>query len=371
MISGIDKRKSCFYYSSKLLTVFQTCLILTLFLQVLSYGSGAGASDSASGNVTIFIYHRFGESRYPTTNVGVDRFHEQMSYLKDHDYQVIPLSALVNALKSGQPLPEKAAVITIDDGYLSVYNEAWPVLKSFGYPFTLFLNVEAVNRKYQDFISWDQARELAAVGVDIQDHTYSHHRLADRPDGMDDAAYRAWIAADLAKGSEILLKELGNRPGYLALPYGEYNSIVMEEVRARGYEAVFTQDPGSVSEQTDPFMVPREPILGNDWASMDHFKSVLERVDLPIADITPDIDPFIEPAPSCFCARLIHPERYRTSTFGIYVSEVGWNKGTLEKDVVCVANSSVLKRRSNRVAVSAREKDTGRTAIRFWLLIRP
>lgn len=157
-----------------------------------------------------------------------------MAYLKDHDYQVIPISLVVNALKNGRLIPEKTAVITIDDGYLSVYSEAWPVLKFFSYPFTLFLNVEAINRKYKDFVTWDQVRELASAGVDIHDHTYSHHRLADRPEGMDDAAYRAWIAADLAKGSEILLKELGYRPRYLALPYGEYNNIVMEEAGARG-----------------------------------------------------------------------------------------------------------------------------------------
>ena len=134
---------------------------------------------------------------------------------------------------------------------------------------------------------------------------------------------------------------------------------------------MFTQDPGFVSEQTDLFMIPREPIVGNDWASMSHFKSVLERVDLPITDMTPDIDPFTEAAPARFCARLVHTERYRTGSLGIYVSELGWNKGILEKDVVCISNFSVLKKRSNRVAVSAKEKDTGRTAIRFWLLVRP
>ena len=355
----------------RLLSITPLCFNLIFFLLVLFYVSGAGAFDTVSGNVTIFIYHRFGDSRYPTTNVGVDRFREQMAYLKNHDYHVIPISLVVNALKNGRSIPEKTAVITIDDGYLSVYNDAWPILKSFGYPFTIFLNVEAINRKYKDFVSWDQVRELASAGVDIQDHTYSHHRLADRPEGMDDAAYRAWIAADLAKGSEILLKELGYRPRCLALPYGEYNNIVMEEAKAHGYEAVFTQDPGSVSKQTDLFMIPREPILGNDWASMSHFKSVLERVDLPIVDMTPDLGPFTEAAPACFCARLVHPERYRTGSFGIYVSELGWDKGILEKDVVCISNSSVLKRRSNRVAVSAKEKNTGRTAIRFWLLVRP
>ncbi|MEA1934547.1 MAG: polysaccharide deacetylase family protein [Thermodesulfobacteriota bacterium] len=355
----------------KLLSITLLCFNLMFFLLVLFYVSGAGAFDTVSENVTIFIYHRFGDSRYPTTNVGVDRFREQMAYLKDHDYQVIPISLVVKALKNGRSIPAKAAVITIDDGYLSVYNDAWPILKSFGYPFTIFLNVKAINRKYKDFVTWDQVREMAAAGVDIQDHTYSHHRLADRPEGMDDAAYRAWIADDLAKGSEILLKKLGYRSRYLALPYGEYNNIVMEEAGALGYEAVFTQDPGSVSKQTDLFMIPREPILGNDWASMSHFKSVLERVDLPITDMTPDLDPFTEAAPARFCARLVHPERYRTGSLGIYVSELGWNKGILEKDVVCINNSSVLKRRSNRVAVSAKEKNTGRTAIRFWLLVKP
>jgi len=83
----------------RLLSIAPLCFNLMFFLPVLFYVSGAGAFDTVSGNVTIFIYHRFGDSRYPTTNVGVDRFREQMAYLKDHDYQVIPISLVVNGLQ--------------------------------------------------------------------------------------------------------------------------------------------------------------------------------------------------------------------------------------------------------------------------------
>lgn len=322
------------------------------------------------GDVTVLIYHRFGESKYPTTNVATERFREQMAYLSENSFNVVPLSTLVRALKKGDPLPEKAVVITIDDGYKSTYTQAWPICKSFGYSFSVFLYGKAVDSGYRNFITWEQAREMAAAGVDFQDHGYSHAKFGSRPEGMDEDAYRAWIRADFVKSSRLLKEKLGVSPHILALPYGEYNSIVIEEAKKLDYAAVLTQDPGAVSEKTSPFAIPREPILGNDWATMDHFAMVLNRVDLPVAEIVPAIVPLTDNTPKRFGARLVYPDRYVPGSIGIYVSELGWHQAQSEGDFVYVANQAPLSRRMNRVLVSATEKKTGRTAVRYWLLIQ-
>jgi hypothetical protein len=128
------------------------------------------------------------------------------------------------------------------------------------------------------------------------------------------------------------------------------------------------QDPGSISPDTDLFAIPREPILGYEWSTMDHFKMVLERADLPFTAMEPVKVVVGETVPG-FSVRLLYPERYRPETLGIYVSELGWQPATLHNGLVSLANDRPLTRRINRVAVSGREKETNRTAIRFWLLV--
>ncbi|MFC1845473.1 polysaccharide deacetylase, partial [Thermodesulfobacteriota bacterium] len=113
----------------------------------------------------------------------------------------------------------------------------------------------------------------------------------------------------------------------------------------------------------------REPILGNDWSTMEHFQKILERVDLPLVGETPALGLLPDKKPERFGAKLLYPDRYIEGTLGIYVSELGWQRATLENNFVGIANSVELKRKINRVAISGREKESGRTAIRYWMLV--
>lgn len=328
-------------------------------------------TNEIRGDATIFIYHHFDDDRYPTTNVSLENFKEQMAYLADNNYKVIPLAELVDLLVTKKRLPEKVAVITIDDGYKTIYNNAWPVLKKHGFPFTVFLYVEGIERGYKNYLTWDQIKEMQAAGVDFQDHSFSHHYLADKPVGLNEEEYRTWIKKDLARGASILTVKLGKRPRFFAIPYGEYNRIVIEEAKKVGYDAIFTQDGGSVSSDTDTAMISREPILGNDWSQLKHFKNVLERVDLPIDNLEPSLEPLTNSTPSTFGARLLYPDRYNKGSFGIYVSELGWQKAQIEGDHVYIENTKPLTRKLNRVMINAKERGSGRTALRFWLLVKP
>jgi peptidoglycan/xylan/chitin deacetylase (PgdA/CDA1 family) len=333
--------------------------IISIFLIICSLTGNAFSQESVAvdishkENVTIFIYHKFGEDRYPTTNVAVDRFAEQLQFLGDNGYAVLPLADIVKKIHNQETLPIKAAVITIDDGYSSIYDNAWPLLK-----------------KYKNFLTWQQIKEMQDAGVDFQDHGYSHHRFGERPDGMDEQEYRRWIKDDLIKGNDILTRHLGYKPMLLALPYGEYNTIIQEEAKSVGYDAVFSQDPGSVSSTIDLFAVPREPILGNEWASMPHFEKILKRRDLPFTNMLPQAKPLFNSNPDKFCVDLNNPKLYRENSLGIYVSELGWQKGNLHEGRLCVDNNATLIRRYYRVAVCGIENDCGKTAIRYWLLMK-
>ena len=345
----------------KLLSLLFCCLWL---LPPIGTVSAQTVFDS-----TVLIYHRFGESQYPTTNVSVEQFREQMAYLSANNYRVVALGELVQALNGKKSLPAKSVVITIDDGYKSVYLEAWPVLKAYGYPFTVFINAKSISSGFSNYMNWDEVLDLHENGVDIQDHSYAHNRLVDRPAGMSDGEYRGWIREDLRRNMKIISEKLGSESSFFAIPYGEYNQEVMAVARKLGYQAILTQDPGSVSRESDPHMLPREAILGDEWATMPHFKRILRRVDLPITDLHPAFGN-VEAAPDYYSARLLHADRYESDGFGIYVSELGWLPFRRKGDKLIAPGGTRLSRRLNRVMLKAREKKSGRIAVRSWLLVR-
>ena len=349
--------------------------LLFIFFLVFLFASQGIAKETDSSAVeesgaTVLIYHRFGEDRYPSTNIDIERFREQLEYLKTNDYTVISLQQLVHFLQIEAQLPERSVVITIDDGYKSVYENAWPLLRDYGYPFTVFLYVKATENKHWNYLTWDQVKEMKAGGADFQNHGFAHDHMAFKPSEMNMDEYRTWIRADLAASTRILSEELKEEPRFFAVPYGEYNKTLFDEIRSFGYEAILLQDPGSVSSDSDPWAIPREPILGTDWSTMHHFKMVLERADLPIEGEIPGAGWLSTTVPELFGAQLLYPDRYIPGTLGIYVSELGWQKANLESNFASITSSSSLSRRINRVAISGREKKSGRTAIRYWMLVR-
>jgi peptidoglycan/xylan/chitin deacetylase (PgdA/CDA1 family) len=349
--------------------LFFSLIVFSILFNSSVYAEETDNSESGREGATVLIYHRFDENKYPSTNIAVERFREQLEFLKNNNYTVISLEQLVRSLKEGIKLPDRSVVITIDDGYRSVYTGAWPVLKQFGYPFTVFVYAKATENKHWNYLNWDQIREMKESGVDFQNHGFAHEHMAFKPLGMNMEEYKAWIRADLAVSTKIMAEELKERPRFFAVPYGEYNMTVLEVSRSMGFEAILLQDPGSVSKDTDPFAIPREPILGNDWATMDHFQKVLERVDLPLTGEVPASGDLSDNAPERIGAKLLYPERYLPGTLGIYVSELGWQQAALEGDFVSIPNNKYLKRKINRVAISGREKESGKTAIRYWMLV--
>jgi len=339
-------------------------LLLLILLAVPSY---AGAADY----VTILIYHRFGDDRYPTTNVGTEIFREQMAWLMANNYHVISLADLVNLKKNKIKMQAKTVVITIDDGYGTVYDNAWPILKSYGFPFTVFLYTEGLEKGYSNYMTWAQIKEMQQAGVDFQDHGFGHQHMAYRPEGLDEVGYRTWISSDLAKSMTILSRNLGETPRYFALPYGHYNEVLLDEIKKMGYEAVLNQDSGVVGDYTDLYYLPRHAILGEEWATMDHFVKLMQGADLPLTDLTPAPQQLSNPMVPEFSARLLQPDNYVKGTFGFWVSGLGWHRAEQDGDILSFKSDKPLNRMVSRVVVSGREKDSGKLATRTWMLIHP
>ena len=136
----------------------------------------------AQDSVSIIMYHRFGESNYPTTNIQMERFKDHINELKSQKYKIMRLSKIIKELRAGRELPNYTIAISIDDAFISVYKKAWPLLRDNSIPFTIFVATDPIDQGRKGYMSWDQLRELKGNGVEIGSQTKSHphmHRLSE------------------------------------------------------------------------------------------------------------------------------------------------------------------------------------------------
>ena len=159
-----------------------------------------------------------------------------MKELKDNGIEVVPMKDFLAWRRGEKSIPPKSAVITIDDGYVSGYAVAWPILKEFGYPFTMFIYTNYVGVGGKS-ITWAQLEQMRDAGVDIESHTVSHHDLRHAPKGQD---YTAWLHNEIYGSKDILEQKLGIKIVAFAFPYGTHNEVVRKMAMEAGYQALFT-----------------------------------------------------------------------------------------------------------------------------------
>ena len=165
-----------------------------------------------------------------------------MQTLKDNGITVIPMGDFLAWRRGEKSIPAKSAIVSIDDGYISGYSVAWPILKKFGYPFTMFIYTDYVKggpKSGGQSISWEQLAEMRDAGVDIQSHTVSHSSLNAKK-GKTEEQYREWLKNEITGSKETLEQKLGIQVKAIAYPYGLHNEAVREAVKQAGYEAGFT-----------------------------------------------------------------------------------------------------------------------------------
>jgi peptidoglycan/xylan/chitin deacetylase (PgdA/CDA1 family) len=189
-----------------------------------------------SAKVMVLCYHRFEDNPHDALAIAPAEFRTQMQQLKDAGIQVITMKDLLAWRRGERSIPSKSAVITIDDGYVSGYTVAWPILKEFGYPFTMFIYTNYVNVGGKS-ITWAMLEDMRDAGVDIESHTVSHHDLRHAPKGQD---YTTWLHNELYTSKDILEQKLGIKIVAFAFPYGTHNEVVRKMALEAGYQALFT-----------------------------------------------------------------------------------------------------------------------------------
>lgn len=206
-----------------------------------------GLSTERYQTVPVLAYHQFAEKSTNSMTVSREAFEAQMQLLKVKGYRVIPLQQLVDFVDFRGQLPEKSVVITIDDGWRATYDIAFPILKKYGYPATLFVYTQLITGGAKT-LSWDQVREMSAQGLDVQCHTISHRNLA-LPQGQESAEqYFTTIAREIAESARTIEQKLGKRPTIMAYPYGDTNGLAITLLKRQGFQAALT-----VTREPNPF----------------------------------------------------------------------------------------------------------------------
>ena len=223
--------------------------------------------------VPILCYHRFGPGNSKMV-ISQSNFAAQLEWLARNDYKVVRLADLAGFLAGEKPLPRRAVVITIDDGYETVHRHAFPLLKKYGFPATLFVYTDFIGAG--DALSWAQLQELQSSGlVDLQSHSKSHRNLIERGAGENDERYRQNIEAEMRVPREVLERRVvGTQVRHLAYPFGDANELVLESAARNGFKLAGTVIPGGNGFFAQPLMLRRTMIFGD--LSLDGFKAKLQ-----------------------------------------------------------------------------------------------
>jgi len=190
--------------------------------------------------------------------VNTQDFQKQMDFISRYRYRVIPLKDLIEALAKNKALSRNTVVITSDDGYEDNYQNAFPILKKYGFSATLFVITDQIGK--QGFCSWEQLKEMQNNGIDIGSHTKTHPYL---PQVNEEK-----LRKEIFESKKEIENKLGKKISLFCYPNGGYSSKIQDLVRQAGYSAAFTTNKGRYYLKPDLFALRRIKMTddsGSPW----------------------------------------------------------------------------------------------------------
>jgi len=235
-------------------------------LMILIAVPGSRAAEVADPiKVSILLYHRLGPTVPNTMTVTTTDFEGQLKTIKALGYTVIPLKDLLRKLKDPTVvLPERAVVLTADDGHRSVYTDMFPLIQRYNIPVTLFIYPSAIsNAPYA--LTWEQLAEMKKSGlVDVQSHTYWHPNFRVEKKRLTADAFQKFLQKQLVFSKQALEHHLGGTVDLLAWPYGIYDPELMSAAAKAGYVAAFSIDRRPATPEEPIMALPRYIVSDHD-----------------------------------------------------------------------------------------------------------
>ncbi len=237
------------------------------------------------------MYSHIGVAKYPDTNISIKQFSAHLDYLEKNKYQVWPLAKIAGHLKNRLAIPDRTVAITFDDGHISMFKHAYPLLKKRSWPFTVFIYTDAMDKHPKQYITWDQMRDMRQYGASFANQSKTHDHLI-RPRKKETTTEWAMrVRADIEHARQRIEDELGpdrssgNAPLFFSYPYGEYTLALAEIVSELGYVGIGEQS-GPAGRYSDLRVLPRYPIsAGHD--SVEEFAMKANSLPLPVSDVQP------------------------------------------------------------------------------------
>ena len=253
---------------------------IKLFIILLLFISNSKAVEtnikyySDDRGILSLMYHRFNEDKYPSTNIQMDVFKNQIDIIKKFKYNFYDPKNLEKNFDT--PKSEKKILITIDDAFSSFYEFAWPYLKKEKIPFILFVSTEAVGKN--GYMTWDQIRELEKETITyIGNHSHSHDYLVDLETDE--------FIVDINSSSLIFKEKLGYNPIFFSYPFGEY-SLFIKEYISKNFKFSFGQHSGVIDINKDRYELPRFPI-NEKYGDLKRFKFLIKLSPLQYKSLLP------------------------------------------------------------------------------------
>jgi len=246
---------------------------------LISFNSKAEENNikyySEDSGILSLMYHRFDESKYPSTNIQMNIFKEQMSIINTLNYKFYDPQNLQKNFTTSKN--KKKILITIDDAFLSFYNVAWPYLKKEKIPFILFVSTEAVGKT--GYMNWEQIKEIEKEPYAyIGNHSHSHDYLVDL--GAKKFLY------DIDTSIKIFNQYLGYNPIFFSYPFGEYSKYIKDFI-SKNFDFAFGQHSGVIDINKDPYELPRFPI-NEKYGDLERFKFLVNLSPLQYKSLSPE-----------------------------------------------------------------------------------
>ena len=247
------------------------CLVAAMAVQLQPEKQEAAAMPVAQVTVqddprTVMVlnYHKVVDE-HMSLSVPLADFEQHMKWLQEYGYTSITPEELYEFIVNGSELPEKPVLITFDDGYKDNYTNAYPIMKKYGFTGTIFV-VTGFLGVYDNYMTWEQAKELSDNGFSIESHTYSHKSMTEASDEE--------ISKELTKSRDTIKNKLGIDADFMAYPTGTYNLHIAELVQKAGYKGAFTIKYDNVSRESNVYALERVPIFHTENTNKDFLERI-------------------------------------------------------------------------------------------------
>jgi peptidoglycan/xylan/chitin deacetylase (PgdA/CDA1 family) len=222
------------------------------------------------------MYHRFEENKYPSTNIRLNDFLKHLEIIQNNNIQFVNPKNFKNELTTNRK--QRKILLTIDDGFLSFYKNAWPILKEREIPFILFVSTREVGSF--NYMNWSQIKEISKENfVEIGNHSHSHEYLVDENIET--------IKSDIQDSINIFKEKLGKNSDFFSYPFGEYSISFKNIIKSFGFKYAFGQHSGVIDETKNFFELPRFPI-NEKYGELKRFISLTKTLPFKFKEIIPE-----------------------------------------------------------------------------------